>query len=80
MLFLKMLTAFSYAHVCGRSSGSEAATHAMRRMFQHENSDAVILVNAVNAFNNLNRKIFLHSIKFTCPEIVIVIWSLQNCL
>ena len=47
-------TASSDAQMCGRSSGSEAAIHAMRRMFQHENSEAVILVDATNAFNNLN--------------------------
>ena len=47
-------TASSDAQMCGRSSGSEAAIYAMRRMFQHENSEAVILVDAANAFNNLN--------------------------
>ena len=47
-------TASSDAQMCGRSSGSETDTHAMRRMFQHENSDAVILVDAANAFNNQN--------------------------
>ena len=38
-------------------------------MFQHENSNVVILVDAANPFNNLNRKVFLHSIKFICSEI-----------
>ena len=52
-------TTSSDAHVCGRSSGNEAAIHAMRRMFQHENSDAVILVDAADALNNLNQKVFL---------------------
>ena len=47
-------TAPSGAQMGGRRSGSEAAIHAMRRMFQHENLDAVILVDAANAFNNLN--------------------------
>ena len=61
--------ASSDAQMCGRSSGSEAAIHAMRRMFQHENSDAVILADNANAFNNLNRKALLHNIKFICPEI-----------
>ena len=62
-------TVSSDAQMCGRSSASEAVIHAMRRMFQHENSDAVILVDAANAFNNLNRKVFLHNINFICPEI-----------
>ena len=52
--FEDVTTPSSDAQICGRSSGSEAAIHAMRRMFQHENSEAVILVDATNAFNNLN--------------------------
>ena len=44
-------TASSDAQMCGRSSDSEVAIHAMRRMFQQKNSDAVILVDAANAFN-----------------------------
>ena len=69
-------TAFSDAQICGRSSGSEAAIHAMRRMFQHENSDAIILTDAANAFNNLNRKVLLHKIKYICPKIAIYV---NNC-
>ena len=36
----------------GLSSGSEVAIQAMRRMFQHKNSDAIMMVDAANAFNN----------------------------
>ena len=46
--------ASSDAQMCGWSLGSEAAIHAMRGMFQQENSYAVILVDAANASNNLN--------------------------
>ena len=35
-------TASSDAQMCGRSSGSEAAIDAMRRMFQHENSSKIV--------------------------------------
>ena len=42
--------------VCsGHKSGSEAAVHAMNSLFQHEETDAVLLVDASNAFNSLNR-------------------------
>jgi len=47
--------------MCGRSLGSEAAIHAMRQMFANKNTDAVILVDAANAFNNLNRNVLLHN-------------------
>ena len=59
----------SKSQMCGHKSGSEAAIHAMRRMFQNNNTDAVILVDAANAFNNLNRKVLLHNIRYVCPEI-----------
>ena len=74
--FEDVTTPSSDAQICGRSSGSEAAIHAMRRIFQHENSDAFILIDAVNGFNNLNRKVFLYNIKFICPEIATY---LNNC-
>ena len=42
--------------VCvGHKPGSEATVHAMNSLFQHEETDAVLLVDASNAFNSLNR-------------------------
>ena len=55
--------------VCtGIKSGSEAAVHFMREQFQLESSEAVILVDAANAFNAVNRKVLLHNIRILCPE------------
>ncbi|XP_066921132.1 uncharacterized protein [Clytia hemisphaerica] len=64
-----VVKATNKAQMCGRQSGSEAAIHAMRKMYSNENTDAVILVDAANAFNNLNRGVLLHNIKYICPEI-----------
>ena len=56
--------------VCaGHKSGSEAAIHAMRELFEHDNSDAVLLIDASNAFNSLNRAAALHNIRILCPSI-----------
>ena len=56
--------------VCaGHKSGSEAAVHAMNSLFQHEETDAVLLVDASNAFNLLNRAAALHNIRIVCPAI-----------
>ena len=52
-------SASSDAQMCGRHSGSEAA---MYFMFQHENSDPKFLVDAANAFNNLNRNYFYRTL------------------
>ena len=51
----------------GMKSGIEAAIHAMRTTFDHQETEAILLVDAENAFNNLNRKAALHNIKQLCP-------------
>ena len=50
----------------GLKNGAEAAIHSMREIFQLESTDAVILVDAENAFNSLNRKVALHNIQVVC--------------
>ena len=51
----------------GLKSGIEAAIHAMRKAFEHNSTEAILLVDAENAFNNLNRKTALQNIKQLCP-------------
>ena len=53
----------------GQKSGSEAAIHAMHRIFEADDTDAVLLVDASNAFNALNRAAALHNIRVLCPVI-----------
>ena len=49
--------------VCaGLQCGSEAAIHAMRNIFDADETDAVLLVDASNAFNALNRAAALHNV------------------
>ena len=56
--------------VCaGHKSGSEAAIHAMRDIFHADETDAVLLIDASNAFNALNRTATLHNIRVLCPTI-----------
>ena len=51
----------------GLKGGAEAAIHAMKEIFDDDDTDAVILVDASNAFNALNRKVALHNIQIICP-------------
>ena len=60
----------------GQQAGCEAAVHAMSEIFEEENSDALILVDASNAFNALNREVLLHNIKYLCPAMSMYI---RNC-
>ena len=40
----------------------EAPIHAMRKMFEADDNDEVLLIDAVNAFNSLNRSAAQHNI------------------
>ncbi len=51
----------------GQEAGSEAAIHAMRSIFSGEECEAVLLVDAKNAFNTLSRQATLHNIRIICP-------------
>ena len=51
----------------GLKSGIEASIHAMRKIYDKDSTEAVLLVDADNTFNRLNRKVALHNIKELCP-------------
>ena len=51
----------------GQISGIEAAVHAVRTAFESDENEAVLLVDASNAFNSLNRQVALHNIRRLCP-------------
>jgi len=50
-------------------AGAEAAIHSMRQIFEKESTDAVLLIDASNAFNCLNRSAALHNIQVLCPAL-----------
>ena len=53
----------------GQDAGCEAAVHAMRQVFESPDTEAVILVDASNAFNSLNRQNALRNIQHLCPSL-----------
>ena len=56
--------------VCaGLKSGAEAAIHAMHGVFDADDTDAVLLIDASNAFNSLNRASALHNVAVLCPTL-----------
>ena len=40
----------------------------MRNIYEDDETEAVLLVDAENAFNNLNRRAAIHNIKQICPN------------
>ena len=57
----------------GQISGIEAAVHATQDIFQNDATEAIILVDASNAFNVLNRQTALHNIQKLCPTLATVL-------
>ena len=53
----------------GQVSGIEAAVHSVRDMLNADQEQALLLVDASNAFNSLNRQVVLQNIRRTCPII-----------
>ena len=62
----------------GQKGGSEAAIHAMRIVFEDNEADAVLLIDASNAFNALNRKASIHNIGRLCPIMYTFVCNLYN--
>ena len=54
--------------VCaGQQGGCEAPIHAMRSIYEDTETDAVLLIDAANAFNAINREAVLENIRRLCP-------------
>ena len=71
---LDILGAAGYSQLCaGQDAGNEAAVHAMRAIYDDPSTEAVLLVDASNAFNNLNRQVALRNIQTLCPSLEAVL-------
>ena len=65
----ELVNATESIQVCSGLPGEvEAAIHALRRLYEDNDTEAIILVDADNAFNRMNRSVALNNIQFTCPE------------
>ena len=55
--------------VCaGYNVGVEAAIHTMSQVFEEEGTDGILLIDASNAFKQMNRSAASHSFQITCKE------------
>ena len=57
----------------GQIAGAESAVHATREAFLDDDTEAVLLVDATNAFNVLNHQAALRNIMNLCPSIAIAL-------
>ena len=60
--------------VCAsHKAGAEAAIHAMQSVFDEDNTQNILLIDATNAFNSLNRKVAMHKILILCRRAALTI-------
>ena len=55
---------------------AETAIHAMKDIFADVDTNAVLLIDAEDAFISINRKVVLHNLKFIC---LIIATYMINC-
>jgi hypothetical protein len=58
--------------------GCEAAVHATQEFFSNPDIHGVLLVDASNTFNTLNRKSAIHNIKKICPSVGTVLSNIYQ--
>ena len=56
-----------------QQAGCEAAVHAMSSLYDSQTTEAILLVDANNAFNSLNREVALRNIQHLCPSLSVVL-------
>ena len=62
----------------GQPAGAEAAVHALSDLFQSGDVEGVLLVDASNAFNTLNRRVMMHNIQLLCPMLAVLVINLYR--
>ena len=56
----------------GQIGGIEAAVHGMKSLFLKEETEAILLVDASNAFNSLNQQVAVHNACHLCPSLATI--------
>ena len=65
---VKVQEAVGALQLCaGQPAGVESAIHAMRGFLDGDESDGILLIDADNAFNRVNRAVALCNIQHICP-------------
>ena len=71
-----MISAGPLQACSGIPSGGEAVIHAVRETFERAGMEGVLLVDASNAFNSLNKNVALLNMRYISPALETV---LTNC-
>ena len=70
----KIVTSVGSLQVCDeQEAGYESIIRAMHAIHEDETCEAVLPVDASNAFNSINRNVFLHNVTIICPAFTIYV-------
>ena len=65
--------------VCaGHEASCQLIIHAMHKTYEEDESELILLTDASNAFNSVNRKTFLHNIGIICPPLAKIVRNYCN--
>jgi hypothetical protein len=62
----------------GQIAGIEAAIHSIRSAFSNDETEAILLVDATNAFNTMNRQVALINARQLCPSLATALINIYN--
>ena len=64
------MSAVGSLQVCaGQEAGCESLVHTIHELYEDQSSEAVLLADASNAFNLINRNAFLQNITIIYPPL-----------
>ena len=67
-----IITLAESLQVCaGHEAGCKSLIHPMHTLYEERSGEAVLLVDASNTFNSVNRNEFLHNVEIICPPITL---------
>ena len=58
-----------------KKCGIEHAIHSLRETYQQPETEAILLIDASNAFNALNRKLAMRNIDRICPSLTSAVYN-----
>ena len=68
--------AAGFLELCaGQKAGCEAPIHGMHKIFESNETEAILLIDAQNACNSINREALLHNIEYLCPAIATFLYN-----
>ena len=62
----------------GQIAGVQTAVHVVQDVFQYDETEAALLVDATNTFNTLNRAAALYNIRFICPSLSTILINIYR--